>query len=682
MGNQESSNVNYQFTVSNSKSSPDTTEVLRCPTHPDALVDNFVDEQYTSSWDLFIHGLKLGESDRCLGYRRRNAKDGTLDTKYTWKSYSFVRDAALLVGSYLLEYSLMPLISFDDEAYGPAQSLRLLGVFSKNCLEWFVCEQACNAYNFTLVPLYDSLGEDALLHILEQAQLVTVACSLECLPLLLFGAKKTKRIKTLLLFSPQEYKIPKETADSCDEAGITTIVYYHDIMKQKSHIKIREISPGKAENVNTICYTSGTMSKAKGVLLTHRNIIACVAGLVRGPIATHFFLNKNDSAISYLPLAHVLERAVCNLVFYLGASLGIYSGDSTKLLEDVSILNPTVFVSVPRLYNRIYDAIMHGVSEKSVFAQFLFNYGKSTKLAKLRHTAATSNAVWDKIVFKQTKRLMGNSLRYMICGGAPLDTTVQELMKVFFCVPLLVGYGLTETLGPAILSSSRDPVSGHTGGAIPCIEFCLESVPEMSYNVSDVPPRGEVLIRGATVTPGYFRNSQETKQILDDKGWLHTGDIAVLFPTGCIKIIDRKKNIFKLSQGEYVAPDKIETIYLLSHYVSQIFVYGYSDKNFLVAIVVPDQLALEGYAEKEKIKTKSFEELCCLSHIKAFILKEMDKVACEAQLKGFERVRYIYLEPNPFTVENNLLTPTFKVKRNYAKQVYEEKINNMYAESS
>lgn len=173
---------------------------------------------------------------------------------------------------------------------------------------------------------------------------------------------------------------------------------------------------------------------------------------------------------------------------------------------------------------------------------------------------------------------MGNKLRFMISGGAPLDAVVQEHMKVLFCAPLLEGYGLTETFGPAFLANSKDPVAGHVGGVLPCNEFRLRSVPEMAYNITDTPPRGEILIRGKSITVGYFRDVEETAAAIDAEGWLITGDIAVLLPSGGIKIIDRKKNIFKLAQGEYVAPEKIEGVYSQAPLISQVFVFGYSDK--------------------------------------------------------------------------------------------------------
>lgn len=679
MGNTQSFQNVYSIPLKDTHTSPDLTPILRAATHPDALVETFRDEACATSWDLFQRGKRVDDGRRlCLGHREPSAKDGTVSAHYTWMTYREVEASALAIGTTLLRSGHVDPIEYDDEVYTPAQKLRLLGVFSKNRVEWFVCEQAANAYAISLVPLYDTLGNDALAYILERTRMRIVACSLECLVLLISGIEATRHVRSILMFLYPHETMPKDLLDRCRAAGVTEILYYNHILKTMSTDSLMSPCPGGPDDINTVCFTSGTTGRPKGVFLTHRNMVSCVAGLVRGPIAQDFDLNSNDITISYLPLAHVLERAVCNTVLAIGAAIGVYSGDTMKLLDDVRCLNPTIFVSVPRLYNRINDAITHGVTEKSALARFLFARGRTTKLANLRHNATTSNRVWDSLVFNKTKHLMGTRLRYMISGGAPLDALVQEHIKILFCSPLMEGYGLTETIGPAFLANPLDPVAGHIGGPIPCVEFRLQSVPEICYNVDDVPPRGELLIRGHSVTPGYFRDAGETELALDPDGWFHTGDIALLLPGGSVKIIDRKKNIFKLSQGEYVAPEKVEAVYVQAPLVSQIFVFGYSDKNSLVAIVVPDQPSLEAYAKKNGKSKLSFSALCKMPDIKTAILKDMEVTAQGAQLKGFEKVKDIYVEEQPFTVENNLLTPTLKIRRHEAKKMYEKEIDSMY----
>jgi long-chain acyl-CoA synthetase len=225
------------------------------------------------------------------------------------------------------------------------------------------------------------------------------------------------------------------------------------------------------------------------------------------------------------------------------------------------------------------------------------------------------------------------------------------------------------------------------GGPVPCVELKLISVPEMSYSVHDVDsdtglvcPRGEICFKGASVFPGYFLEPEKTKEALDADGWLHTGDIGIIRPDGSLKIIDRRKNIFKLAQGEYVAAEKIEMAYQEATSIGQCFIYGKSTETFVVAIVIPDtDHAKLWWAEHKKTEFPSIEAVCkdpdFIEHIKA----DMVAREKETKLNGFEKAKKFHLSPEPFSVENNLLTPTFKLKRKETRERYIKEIDEMYA---
>ena len=177
----------------------------------------------------------------------------------------------------------------------------------------------------------------------------------------------------------------------------------------------------------------------------------------------------------------------------------------------------------------------------------------------------------------------------MVTGSAPIDKAVLDFLKVAFCCPILEGYGLTESAAGSCITDPSDPHSGHVGGPTEYVKFRLKDLPEMDYRITDQPyPRGEVCMKGPSMFSGYFKRPDKTAECHDEEGWFHTGDVALVYPNGSIRIIDRSKNIFKLSQGEYIAPEKIENIFVLSHFVGQSFVYGDSLKNNVVAVVVPD----------------------------------------------------------------------------------------------
>ncbi|KAI1713965.1 AMP-binding enzyme domain-containing protein [Ditylenchus destructor] len=223
-----------------------------------------------------------------------------------------------------------------------------------------------------------------------------------------------------------------------------------------------------------------------------------------------------------------------------------------------------------------------------------------------------------------------------------------------------------------------DSTPGHVGVPSPCNAIKLVDVPELNYFAKD--KAGEVCIRGNNVFRGYYRMEEQTREVLDADGWLHTGDIGKWTDRGTLKIIDRKKHIFKLAQGEYVAPEKIENIYLRSKYVAQCFIYGESLKNYLVGIVVPDPETVpdEALLELSTEGSRSLEDLCRNKRVKKFILDDMVSIGKSAGLLSFEQAKDVHLSPDPFTIENDLLTPTLKSKRPKLKARYQTEIDDMY----
>jgi len=396
-------------------------------------------------------------------------------------------------------------------------------------------------------------------------------------------------------------------------------------------------------------------------------------------------IGASDVHISYLPFAHVFERMIFEVMAYSGAQIGFYTGDALKLLDDIRELKPTIFVSVPRMYNRIYEKIQAQAASSGFVKQWIFKAAVDAKLAQLRQTGETKHSLWDSLVFSKTQQLMGGRVRFMITGSAPISPTVHEFIKIAMCCPVIEGYGMTETACSGTLSSVFDSSVGHVGGPKRSIEFKLKAVPELGYLPTDVDeagapmPRGEILLRGPSIFPGYFLAKDKTIEVLDSDGWLHTGDVAVIRPNGSLKILDRAKNIFKLAQGEYVAPEKIENVYIQAPGVGQVFVFGYSTKSVLVGIVVPSFDFVKTWAAKNN-KSSDLKEACKDESLKKDIFKHMEVAAKSEGLNGVERVKAIYLHDEPFSVENDLITPTFKLKRHVAKKVFKTQIDALYEE--
>ena len=253
---------------------------------------------------------------------------------------------------------------------------------------------------------------------------------------------------------------------------------------------------------------------------------------------------------------------------------------------------------MPRLYNKIYSALNAKFAEATGCKAWLVNKGLAAKRANYAANGAVTSGCYDKLIFKKVKMMLGGNVRCMVTGSAPIDKQVVDFLKICFCCPIVEGYGLTESAAASCFMDTADPVTGHVGGPVESLKIRLRDLPDMNYLSTDEPyPRGEVLMKGPSIFQGYYKREDKTAECFDAQGWFCTGDVAQIYPNGSIKIIDRSKNIFKLSQGEYIAPEKIENILALSPMIANCFIYGNSMKNNVVAIVVPEEKWVFGWAE-------------------------------------------------------------------------------------
>ncbi|XP_018716866.2 long chain acyl-CoA synthetase 7, peroxisomal-like [Eucalyptus grandis] len=367
---------------------------------------------------------------------------------------------------------------------------------------------------------------------------------------------------------------------------------------------------------------------------------------------------------------------------YYGVAVGFYQGDNMKLMDDLAALRPTIFCSVPRLYNRIYAGITNAVKSSGMLKERLFRVAFNSKKHAIL-TGRNPSPMWDTLVFNRIKEKLGGRVRFMVSGASPLSSDVADFLRVCFGCQVLEGYGMTETSCVISCMDEGDTLSGHVGSPNPACEIKLVDVPEMNYTSEDQPyPRGEICVRGPIVFQGYYNDEVQTREVIDDDSWLHTGDIGLWLPGGRLKIIDRKKNIFKLAQGEYIAPEKIENVYSKCKFISQCFVYGDSLNSCLVAVVAVDLEVLKEWAASQGIEYEALRQLCNDQRAREAVLAEMDDIGREAELQGFEYVKAVALVLEPFTEENGLLTPTFKIKRSQAKAHFAKVILDMYAELS
>ncbi|KAL5155812.1 Long chain acyl-CoA synthetase 1 [Glycine soja] len=562
-----------------------------------------LDPDLSTAWDIFSMAVKKYRKNRMLGWRE--FVDGKIGP-YVWKTYEEVYDEVLHIGSAL-------------RASGAEPGSRI-GIYGANCPQWIVAMEACCAHNLICVPLYDTLAMVSFTSLTEEEKDKAIA----------IGIKP---------YSWEEFlHMGKENPSN--------------------------ISPPQPNSICTIMYTSGTSGDPKGVVLTHENITVFVRGMDLFMEQFEDKMTVEDVYLSFLPLAHILDRTIEEYFFHKGASVGYYHGDLNALRDDLMELKPTLFAGVPRVFEKV---------SKKQWKNSIHKLGWMNKGYK--HCNASPLA--DLLAFRKVKARLGGRVRLIISGGAPLSSEVEEFLRVTSCAFVCQGYGLTETCGSTTLAYPDEMCMLGTVGPVSIYnEMRLEEVPEMGYNPLGSPSCGEICLRGKTVFTGYYKNPELTREAIKD-GWFHTGDIAEVQLNGAVKIIDRKKNLIKLSQGEYIALEHLENVYGITPIVEDVWVYGNSFKSALVAVVVPNEETTKKWAFSNG-HMAPFSKLCSLDQLKKHVLSELKMTAERNKLKGFEYIKGVILDPQPFDMERDLVTSTMKKRRNNMLKYYQVEIDELY----
>ncbi|XP_008239039.1 PREDICTED: long chain acyl-CoA synthetase 4 [Prunus mume] len=610
-----------------------------------------------SCWDVFRLSVEKNPGNPMLG--RREIVNGKA-SKYVWLTYKEVYDMVVKIGN-----------SIRSCGVGEGDKC---GIYGVNCPEWIMSMEACNAHGLYCVPLYDTLGAGAVEFIICHAEVSIAFTEEKKIPeLLKTFPNAAKHLKTLVSFG----KVTPEQKETLEKYGVA--LYSWNEFLQLGDNKDFDLPVKKKSDICTIMYTSGTTGDPKGVLISNDSIITLLAGVKRLLESVNEQLSEKDVYLSFLPLAHIFDRVIEELFIWTGASIGFWRGDVKLLTEDIGELKPTIFCAVPRVLDRIYAGLTQRIATGGIVKKTMFNFAYSYKYHNMQKGHAHGNAspIADKIVFSKVKQGLGGRVRLILSGAAPLSTHVETFLRVVACAHVLQGYGLTETCAGTFVSLPNElSMLGTVGPPVPNVDVCLESVPEMGYDALSDTPRGEVCVKGNTLFSGYYKREDLTREVMID-GWFHTGDVGEWQPDGSLKIIDRKKNIFKLSQGEYVAVENLENIYGLVSDIDAIWVYGNSFESFLIAVVNPNKQAIESWAEQNGV-SGDFNSLCEHTRVKEYVLGELNKIAKEKKLKGFEVIKAVHLDPEPFDMERDLITPTYKKKRPQLLKYYKEIIDNMY----
>ncbi|XP_047338518.1 long chain acyl-CoA synthetase 8-like [Impatiens glandulifera] len=641
-------------------------------------------EGATTMAALFEQSCKKHSQNRYLGTRKlisRNfvtASDGRKLEKlnlgeYEWESYGQVFERTCNFASGLVK------LGHDVDTRA--------AIFAETQAKWLISFHGCLRQNITVVTVYASLGEDALIHSLNETQVSTLICDSKQLKKLAAISSSLTTVKHVIYFDDEVTK----DSNYSSSMGSLTIISSHEVEKLGKRHPVHPNLPVSGD-IAVIMYTSGSSGMPKGVMMTHGNIVATAAAA-----ATLIpELRTNDIYIAYLPLAHIFELSCETTMLTAGAAIGYSSAltltDTSSKIDkgtkgDASVLKPTLMSAVPAILDRVRDGVSKKVEETGGLAKKFFDTAYKRRLAAIEGNRLGAWRIefflWDVIVFKKIRSLLGGKIRFVLCGGAPLSGETQRFVNVCMRAPIAQGYGLTETCAGGTFSEGDDISVGRVGPPLPCCYIKLVSWEEGGYLITDKPmPRGEIVVGGFSIAAGYFNNVEKTEEVykVDEHGvrWFYTGDIGQFHDDGCLEIIDRKKDIVKLQHGEYISLAKVETTLVSSNYVENVMVYVDSFHNYCVALVVPSHQVLEKWAKEVGISYKDFADLCSKPEAINEVQQSVTKVGNSGKLYKFEIPTKIKLISEPWTPESGLVTAALKLKREQLKAKYKDLLHSLY----
>jgi long-chain acyl-CoA synthetase len=536
-----------------------------------------------------------------------------------------------------------------------------VALLSRNRPEWAISDLAILKLGAIVVPIYQTLPPNAVAHMINDSgsKLVFVENG-RLLALVEAIRESIPGLEKVVVFGPAG-------------GDVQGVVLPFSQLYEESDRPIEadpgdQVSAVQGDDLATIVYTSGTTGEPKGAVLTHNNIVSNAMSAL-----SRFRFSPEDAILSYLPLCHMFERTCGYYTFLFSGARIAYAQDMSTIIEDIQQIKPTILIAVPRIIEKVYEAVKNKIQQSSSLRRKLVMdaIGSLNECVNLTYQGRRipvmlhiKRRFYDALIASKFRKIAGGKLRLLVSGGAPLDMDIEKTLFVLG-FNILQGYGLTETSPVVTCRSVEDNQLGTVGKPLDGVEVRIG-------------PDQEILVRGPNVMQGYYNRPEETKAAIDEEGWFHTGDQGRFDPGGNMIITGRIKELIITSYGKNVAPVPVEKRLGQSIYIEQSVLIG-DQRKYVTALIVPRREILEGYAREQNIITVTYQELLKKEPVRNLFAEEIEKA--NADLPGFEQVKEFILLAEPFSVDNGLLTPTLKVRRRKILEKYSRQIDAMYGAS-
>lgn len=628
--------------------------------------------------DMVEYAAKKHKARPCMGTRTQILRfeeeiDGKTTEKlelgeYTWQSYQEVNNSIQNVAKGVYKLGL--------------KHKSKVVIFAETRADWYISAVGCLKASLTVVTLYSNLNDQGIVHGINETEVNTIFTSYANLPRLVKLLCLCKKIQNIIVFEDQIEGIGN--VDSVPES--VKVISYPSFLKMGANMTGVEIKGPSPDDTAIIMYTSGSTGNPKGVLLSHKNIFYSMMAFTKKTD-----LVPNDRYLAYLPLAHILELAAETGMIVAGVSIGYSSpytlaNNSMKIAKgcvgDARLIKPTIMPAVPLMLDRITKGVTMKVEKEGKLKAMIFSLCLRYKKS-LNGNNGLLSSLLDAAVFSKVKAELGGEVRVLFAGGAQVSPYTQVMIKCMFGAEIQIGYAATETASCATATEICDNRLGIVGSPNNGTLIKLENWEEGGYKTTDKPqPRGEIHIGGPCVAQGYFKLPTETEEAFYEKDgvrWFRSGDIGEIDGTGCLRIIDRKKDLVKLPHGEYISLGNIEATFKTHSLVENICIFANGTKKSIVAVVVPSVMALKKIASNAgKNEDVSHEDLCNDIAISNLILNELKGHGKMTQLSKWEIPAAIFLSSEEWVPENGLVTASFKIKRKSLITKYSKEVSRMF----